>query len=356
MSTTENPLIAARPKAKLYYLPRGVPSLPLRVSTALYDLSTNDYVYISSSGLRGGINHPSNHPIVVDGVERHIPFRIAVWLNRFLSRRLDLLFWVDGLCAPEFEFKTITDRHDGVMDIIRHASDIWCLVAEPRSLLLTKKIVNTLELAYCHWLDACAFVGVEMEQPLHTLTTQQKMSIAEWLRKSLPEDLAKIDEYMWWEIENIFHSSYWSSVKCIADIVVGQKVWMLYGGRRMSLTLYMGAFRAFTYLRHEATTRLKPSTTKGWEMAVALYTMRCFNKKWQKVDLRHLLQITRLCVDARGDPRDVINAMAALCMPRERRIELFHNKYLRTQGTIQDVFIEVARYIIGDRQDLSIWD
>ncbi|TRX88242.1 hypothetical protein FHL15_010867 [Xylaria flabelliformis] len=350
VSTIENPVVAPGPSATLYWLPRADPHLPIRVYSRPSDLSTCTYVYISSCGLSKG----AKLRIFVDDEERHVPARIALWLFRILDVEEEAMFWADGLCQPESKFRTLTARQDGVIDIIRYAHEVWCLIGEPRSPELGEKVCDALGSASRHWKDACASVGAKIEQPLYTLTAQQKMGIAEWLRRSGSEDLEKIDESMWGEIVNMFDSAYWNSVECIAELVVGRSVWTLWGRRCISLENYMSAFRALTYFRlDEETVPLRPSTTRAWKMAVAIHAVRYFNKTWHKVDLRHLLQLTRFCPFVRAELRDIIIAMAGLCMPKESRIERFENKYLKS---IQDVFVATARYIVYERQDLSIWD
>ncbi|KAI0197192.1 hypothetical protein EV127DRAFT_403314 [Xylaria flabelliformis] len=342
------------PSATLYWLPRANPFQPIRVYSQPRDLSTCTYVYISSCGL----SKDTNIRIFVDDEERHVPARIALWLFRVLQANEEAMFWADGLCRPEpeSESRTLTERQDGVIDIIRYAYEVWCLIGEPRDPNLGDEIHKILDSASRHWNDACASVGAKIGQPLYILTAQQKMDIAEWLLTYGSKDLEKIDWSMWGEIESMFSSAYWNSIECIAELVVGRAVWMLWGRGRICLENYIGAFRALTYFHLEQTALLRPSGTRGWKMAVAIHVVRYFKRTWHKVDLRHLLQLTRFCVFTRAESRDVINAMAGLCMPKERRIEQFDNKYLSTEGSIQDVFIATARYIVCERQDLSIWD
>ncbi|KAI1753262.1 hypothetical protein F4782DRAFT_529582 [Xylaria castorea] len=228
-------------EARFYFWPPSPkvpsPNDPIRLVSRVCSLTAYRYIYISSSGF----NHNTTVTIFVDGKERKITEALAVIL-RVMSGGLRVAFWADGLY--ELAQTGLTHRYAELNLIIEHAYKTWCMLGSPRS---------------------AASAG-------------KRIKISERLRISGSEALERIEKSTWVEIEAMFSSPYWSSVECIAELVLSRAVNLLWGAAGTDFESYIGAFRALTYLRYEKIP-LKPSSATGGKMAVAMHMERPPNAK-----------------------------------------------------------------------------
>ncbi|KAI0457145.1 hypothetical protein F5B21DRAFT_501841 [Xylaria acuta] len=347
--------VASAPEARLYYLLPGDPGAQIQLVSEVCLLDATTYLYISFRGLDAYMTAI----ISVDGEEKYFPEAHAVFLRGIVcsaAGRLgpDIMFWADGLDELTWE-ELMDDRQHNPPGIIEHSIETCCVLGAPQSAASAEKAVDTLNCARGHWNDACASVGATTDGSLFHLTVQQKLGISKWLRDHGSEDLEKTDESVWAGIEAIFLSAYWNSVECIAEIVLSRDVRMIWGDYYMTYETYICAFRALTYLRHEKIP-LKPCSVMGWQVAIACCNMRYVHQQSGGVDLRRMLQIARLCPSASNlHPKVMIATMLSFSKPWGR-CPIPPSITFSSVASVEQFFIDTARYIILDRQDLSIWD
>ncbi|RYC55876.1 hypothetical protein CHU98_g10328 [Xylaria longipes] len=299
------------PEDVLYYLPPGTPYAPIRLTSQVCNLTTQSYKYISF----GGSRYNRTVAISLDNEEKSISEPFANLLRGVMSTGWDMFFWVDGLHQLDPE-----DRDRKLRNLIRFADNTWCMLGTPRS----------------------------------TAVTAKKMGIAGALRNALSQGVRRIDEPMWADIEAMFGSTYWCSIHCIAEVALGHRVAMRWGDWGIDFRDYISAFRALTYLRHEEIP-LKPCSTVGWQVAVNSSILKYMVRRCAKLDFRHSLHIARLCPSASAmNPIDMICVMDSISTPWRKAPSPSPDHAILM--SVRQAFVEAARDIVLDRQDLSIWD
>ncbi|KAI8951474.1 hypothetical protein F4801DRAFT_290150 [Xylaria longipes] len=298
------------PEDVLYYLPPGTPYAPIRLTSQVCNLTTQSYKYISF----GGSRYNRTVAISLDNEEKSISEPFANLLRGVMSTGWDMFFWVDGLHQLDPE-----DRDRKLRNLIRFADNTWCMLGTPRSTAVTAK-----------------------------------MGIAGALRNALSQGVRRIDEPMWADIEAMFGSTYWCSIHCIAEVALGHRVAMRWGDWGIDFRDYISAFRALTYLRHEEIP-LKPCSTVGWQVAVNSSILKYMVRRCAKIDFRHSLHIARLCPSASAmNPIDMICVMDSISTPWRKAPSPSPDHAILM--SVRQAFVEAARDIVLDRQDLSIWD
>lgn len=126
----------------------------------------------------------------------------------------------------------------------------------------------------------------------------------------------------------------------------------MWGNTKVKLRTYFTALRALTYTRHPGMP-LKIRYDMRLQLAAAIPSARLMLERWNKIDLRRLLHLTRLFRPSNSlDAGEVLYAMTYI----STYWGIYPMPYPEPGRSLEQVFIETARHIVVDRQDLSIWD
>ncbi|KAI0491026.1 hypothetical protein F4859DRAFT_508816 [Xylaria cf. heliscus] len=276
----------------IHYLLPGDPDSQIRLKSIVCDLDKTTYIYISVGGAESG----TTVPVLVDGEPLDVREELAEFFRRCLRDGFDnILVWADDL--HWFEFDGLKYR--------------W------------------------HRTSQRTVIGIRLRPFVYT--AQQY-----------------IDQSMWAELKVLFFSPYWNSVEAVIDIIVGNQPSLFWGDTAIEWHMYINTLHVLTYIHHWGIPPELYSAT-GLSVALAIPTAKyMYHAMGGAVDLRRMLHVARLCPQTSAmSAADMVFTMLAMSS-RWRAWSPVPRRHLGM--SVQEAFIEIARFIVLDRKDLSIWD
>ncbi|KAI0433038.1 hypothetical protein F5Y09DRAFT_339035 [Xylaria sp. FL1042] len=184
-------------------------------------------------------------------------------------------------------------------------------------------------------------------QIIDLLSGQIRVGLECWDPPRVPGK-RNIIEKMCETIVAIFNSLYWTSNKCIIDIVPSKKTLLCCGVHIIDLADCIRGAQALLIMP-KMRQRLRES--KGFFVATDVYNLgRDFQKK-RTIRLDGLLRTARMC--SFTDPRQLVWDMVPLCRPRESFPA--PSPSIDVTASVHQVFLEAATFIVLDSQSLKMW-
>ncbi|KAI0880474.1 uncharacterized protein GGS22DRAFT_174957 [Annulohypoxylon maeteangense] len=358
MASSSNPfstlLTRDAPTARLAILqPAEDQDAPIELTLTEAVLKDTSYECISYD--RSASAADTTETVSVDGVSQAIPKHLADALRTFRRKERPRTLWADvlaGRTPAELSAQAGTQRA-----VLEGAERTLCWLGADKGLSTTKAFATIAEMGR-RFEDACRSVGLGPDDRLSAATMQQMEGLRGSLINSGAGDLNSFDFGIWDEIYDVFGASYWSSVQAVADIVLARAPVVVCGRSNIRWSSYIAASRAMPlYQAKFFGVPMLPSVFKGFEIANQIEIAERRRRLGESIELLPMVQTARDC--GPRDVRESVFSMLLIATP-SRRVE-HHNAGPQPLPTIdygktpQQVFTEMARYSVLERQDLMLW-
>ncbi|KAJ8104883.1 hypothetical protein ONZ43_g7646 [Nemania bipapillata] len=340
-----------RGKSRLAVLePSDEQNAPIKLRLIDADLNDTSYECISYDRAK----NDNIIKISVDDEDYEIPEALESALRTFRRKEKPRTLWADLLVGRTAEERS--REATAIRQILVNADKTLCWLGPGNE--VTSRAFDAIHNMANHWNQACVQVNLSQDVGLARFTIEQMNAIrANFLAVDFPS-LAGFDFDIWNEIYAIFGSPYWSSVQSIPEIVLAEAPVVVCGRSNIRWPNYVGASRAFPILHGKyQKVPFLPTVMKGFTKSSAIEVAERRRRLGQTLQLFPMIQTAR--DGAAQDPRDYIFSMIPLSTPSERA-GIYNSApppppAIDYSKSVQDVFIDAARYIVLDRQDLLLW-
>ncbi|KAI0121956.1 hypothetical protein F4814DRAFT_445907 [Daldinia grandis] len=293
--------------------------------------------------------------VSIDGEHRDIPHRLESALRIFRRKERQRTIWADVLVSRTAEERSA--QVDVQRFILGNAERTLCWLGPDNGESTTKAFGTLHEMARRFW-EACQQVGIGPDMRLSQATVQQMTGIRDRLFDCPYNDLDSFNFRHWDNIYDIFGSKYWRSVQSIAEIVLAKAPIIVCGRSNILWDTYIAATRAMPYFQLKFfQVPLLPHVLKGFQISNEIEIAVRKKRLGEAIELLPMIQTARGC-DPK-DPRESIFSMLPIATPSGRT--RYHGAGAQPLPTIdhsktaQQLFTEVARYSILERQDFMLW-
>ncbi|KAF3059947.1 putative het domain protein [Daldinia childiae] len=293
--------------------------------------------------------------ISIDGQDQDIPHHLESALRIFRRKERQRTVWADVLVSRTAEERSA--QADVQRFILGNAERTLCWLGPDNGESTTKAFQTIHEMAR-RFSEACQQVGIGRDMRLSQATPRQMTEIRDRLFSCPYNDLDSFNFRHWDNIYDIFGSKYWCSVQSIADIVLAKAPIVICGRSNISWDAYIAATRAMPYFQVKFfQVPLLPHVLKGFQISNETEIAARKKRLGEAIELLPMVQTARGC-DFK-DPRENVFSMLHVATPSGRT--RYHGAgaqplpKIDRSKTAQQVFTEVARYSILERQDLMLW-
>ncbi|KAI1750012.1 hypothetical protein F4782DRAFT_511015, partial [Xylaria castorea] len=323
---------------------------PIKLTLVDADLQDTSYECISYERAKNA----NIVKISVNNEDYEIPQALEGALRTFRRKEKPRTLWADLLVGRTAEERSSQATMMG--QILENADKTLCWLGPQKE--LTSRAFDIVHDMANRWTQACLHVNLSQDVGLARVTTKQMDGIREKLNEPEFAGLAGLDFKIWNELYDIFGSSYWSSVHCIPEIVLAKAVVIVCGRSNIRWPNYVGASRTLPFLQAKyQQVPLLPSVMKAFTITGSIEIAERRRRLGNSIELFPMIQTARDC--EAQDPRDYIFSMIPISTP-SLRLES-HNAgpqplpRIDYSKSIQEVFMDAARYIVLERQDLLLW-
>ncbi|RYP15876.1 hypothetical protein DL767_010270 [Monosporascus sp. MG133] len=312
--------------------------------------------------------------VSVDGEDQPIPKALESALRMFRRKEKPRTLWADLLVGRTVEERS--RQAAAQRRILENADKTLCWLGPDRG-ESTVAAFETIREMTRRFGAACREVGVSPDANLSLTTMQQMEGLRRLLHDCPSGDLRSFDLAHWRAIYDVFSAAYWACARCVPEIVLARCAVVVQGRGNVRWHDYVGASRAlgFFHARFFEGVPLPPDAMKGLDVANHIELAERRRRLGETIELLPMIQTARECSRSAGgitagdkakggrrrhaDPRENVFAMVPIATPSGRVRN--HDAGPQPLPTIdyaksaQQVFVEAARYIVLERQDLLLW-
>ncbi|RYO75166.1 hypothetical protein DL764_010560 [Monosporascus ibericus] len=343
---------------------------PIKLTLAWSNLKETSYECISYDRTE----EADTVAVSVDGEDQPIPKALESALRTFRRKEKPRTLWADLLVGRTVEERS--RQAAAQRRILENADKTLCWLGPDRG-ESTVAVFETIREMARRFGAACREVGVSPDANL-SLTTMQQMAGLRWRLHDCPsDDLRSFDFAHWHAIYDVFSAAYWACPRCVPEIVLARCAVVVQGRGNVRWHDYVGASRAlgFFHARFFEGVPLPPHAANGLNVANQIELAERRRRLGETIELLPMIQTARECSRSAGgirtkdsgrgrrrrraDPRENVFAMIPIATPSGRVRS--HNAGPQPLPSIdyaksaQQVFVEAARYIVLERQDLLLW-
>ncbi|KAI8958433.1 hypothetical protein F5Y11DRAFT_336184 [Daldinia sp. FL1419] len=294
--------------------------------------------------------------ISIDGQDRDIPHQLENALRTFRRKDRERIVWADVFLGRTLEERAAQAELQRF--ILGNAQRTLCWLGPGNGEFTTKAFGIIREMARRFW-EGCRLVGIGHEMRPSQATPEQMTGIKSHLSNCPYNDLDSFNFRLWDTIYDIFGSGYWCSLPSIGDIVLAKAPIVVCGKSNTPWDEYIAAIRAAPYFQAKFfRVPFLPHVLQGFRLAHDIEIAARRKRLGQPVELLPMIQTAREC-EAK-DPRETVFAMLHVSTPSAR--VWYHRAGVQPlpkvdySKTVQQLYAEVARYSIHERQDFMLWD
>ncbi|KAI8630235.1 hypothetical protein F5Y19DRAFT_484120 [Xylariaceae sp. FL1651] len=330
--------------------PSDDPNAPIKLTLINADLKDTLYECISydRSGTADAVI------VVVDGTEHEIPRALESALRTFRRKDKPRTLWADVLVARTAEERS---KHaTEIRQILENAQKTLCWLGPGKD--STVKAFDTIHDMANRWSQACLHADISQDTGLGRVSLEKLDSLKKKLNDCPYGDLNSSDFSVWKDIYDVFSSSYWRSIQCIAEIVLAKLAIVVCGRSNIRWHNYVGASRALPFFQTKFfRVPLLPHVQRSLVVSNAIEIAERRHRLGNTLELFPMMQTARDC--GASDPRDYVFSIVPISTPSDRvKCHTAGPQPLPAidySKSIQQVFIEAARYVVLERQDLMLW-
>jgi hypothetical protein len=239
-------------------------------------------------------------------------------------------------------------------EVVQNALAVICFL-DVGNELSTKAYAVLQTLA--NWWNQAA-LAADFPSRLSQATQRNMEDVQMSLRLRKISEIQLPDARLWREIENTLSSPYFKSIGALSDIVLGKQVLLRSGAASISFDNLNKALLGLILILPMAGKQVSESVRKSFGLIGSIDVSVKRKKKGNTLEM--LPMIHSACGGTTtDDPREFVFAILPVVTPSLRNTKLGKKpEPLPTADytkTVEQVFIEAGKYIIGDRQDLFLW-
>ncbi|KAI1300834.1 hypothetical protein F5Y03DRAFT_408189 [Xylaria venustula] len=317
---------------------------PISLTLVHVDLQDTYYECISYDRVR----NTSIAKVSINGEDYEIPQVLESALRNFRCKEKPRTLWADLLAG-----RTAEERggHTATMRKILENADKTLYWLGPERELTSRAFDMIHDMANQY---RQASVQVDLSQGPHPIypTKEHRDGIEAKLKEMKFTDLVGRYGGTWNELHNIFGLSHWRSVQCIAEIVLANSPVIVCGSRTIRWPNFVDGVRAL-----ECSKLKYNMQTWAYSAINQIDILRGYRRVKKPLELDHLLKSAQYF--EAHDPRDYVFSMIMIS-EHSWRVKC-HNAGpqplppINYTKSTQEVFIDAARHIVLERQDLMIW-
>jgi len=295
----------------------------------------------------------SNVDITVDGHDMAIQEPLESALRALRRTDVSRLLWADlliGRSAAERNQQALATKQ-----IVENAAStiVWL---GPSNGPHTKEAFDILQTMANRYRQACLHSG--FPHILSRATATQMMGLQNHLRSRPLDELQPNNMAAWKTVEEILSTSYFKSLQAIAEIILAKHVFIISGTSKLDWEDYIYACRGSLFIMAQQMHRnISEAQKRGFELISSIEVAERRRRQGEPIELLPMIQSSR--DRESSDPREFVFAMLPIVDPSGRTKNPGGKKEtlpeIDYEKTTAQVFIEAARYIIHERQDLLLW-
>jgi hypothetical protein len=290
--------------------------------------------------------------VFVDGQPMPIPLPLEQALRRFRHASKPVLLWADLLTGDSSQERS---KQALVMkEVVQNALAVTCFLGAGNE--LSTKAYAVLQTLANWWGQAAlaAKFPSRLSQATHRNIEDVKRSL---LSRNIFE-IQLSDQRLWREIEHTLSSPYFKSTGALTDIVLGKQVLIRSGAASMSFDNFNKALLGLMLLLPMARKEVSEPVRESFELIGSIDVSVKRKKKGDTLEMLPMIQ-SACQGTTTDDPREFVFAILPVVTPSLRTTAQGRKpEPLPTADytkTVDQVFIEASKYIVGDRQDLLLW-
>ena len=287
--------------------------------------------------------------LIVDGQPMPTPLPLEQALRCFCHATEPVLVWADLLTGDSPQDRS---KQALVMkEVVENALAVTCFLDAGNE--LSTKAYAVLQTVANWWNQAALTFDFPNRLSLVTHRNIEDMRASLYSRDVFEIQLS--DARLWREIENTLSAPYFKSTGALADIILGKQVLLRSGEASISWDNLNKASRALMFVLPMAGKEVSEAVKKSFEL---IGSIDISVQRRRKGDTLEMLPMVRSACrgTTTADPREFVFAILPVITPSNRTTALGRKpEPLPTADytkTVDQVFIEAGKYIIGDRQDL----
>ena len=290
--------------------------------------------------------------VTVDGQPMPIPIPLEQALRCLRHATEPVLLWADLLTgdSPQERSKQAL----AMKEVVQNALAVTCFLSGGNE--LSTKAYAVLQTLANWWTQAALTAKFPSKLTMATHRNMDDMRTSLCSRNMA--DIQISDQRLWREIENILSSPYFKYTGAQTDIVLGKQVLFRSGAATISWDDLNKALRALLFVLPVTGKEVPESVQDSFKLLSSIDVSVQRRKKGESLELLPMIQ-SACQGTVTADPREFVFAILPVVTPSERTKilgrkpePLFTADYTKT---VDQVFTEAAKYIIGERQDLFLW-
>lgn len=286
--------------------------------------------------------------ITVDGKQMPIPLPLEHALRSFRHTDNPSILWADLLTGSSIQERS---KQALVMkEVVQNARTVNCFLTEGTQ--RSPEVYSVLQTLANWWRQA----AYEANFPAKTsMATHQNMEDMRGLLFSRNlDDIRLEDAQLWEEAHQVLASSYFMSTQAITDTILGKEVVLRSGNSTMSWDDFYRAMRAILFILPVAEKEIPASLVESFQVVASLDVSVQRHKRGETLELMPMIQTAR-DGSTSADPREFVFSMLPVVTPSARTKIPQPLPVVDYNKTTEQVFLEAAKYIIHERQDLLLW-
>ncbi|TGJ84082.1 hypothetical protein E0Z10_g4673 [Xylaria hypoxylon] len=331
--------------------PSDEQNAPIKLTLVDADLKDTSYECISYERAKNA----TTVKISVNDEDHEIPEALESALRTFRRKEKPRTLWADILVGRTAE-ERITEGTT-IRQILENADKTLCWLGPEKE--LSSRAFDIVHEMANRWNQACLHVDLSRDVSISRATMQQMDGIRAEIRGSAFPAITGLDFFKIWDaLYDVFGSAYFRSVQCIPEIVLAKEAFVVCGRSNIRWSNYVGATRALAILQaRHVKVPLLPHVLKALLCINSIEIAERRRRLGDALELFPMIQSARDC--GADDPRDYVFSMIPLSTSSAR--VTFHSAgpqplpRVDYSKSVQDVFIDAARYTVLERQDLIIW-
>jgi hypothetical protein len=290
--------------------------------------------------------------VIVDGQPIPIPLPLEQALRCFRHPTEPVLLWADLLTGDRPQERS--KQALVTKEVVENALAVTCFLGAGSE--LSTKAYAVLQTVANWWSQAA--LSADFPSRLSQATHRNIEDVRASLRSRNLSDIQLSDHRLWQEIEHTLSSPYFKSTGALADVILGKQVLIRSGTASISWDNLNKASRGLLFVLPMTGRGVSEKIAKGFELVGGIDVSVQRKKTGDTLELLPMINsASRETVTA--DPREFVFAVLPVVTPSLRTTAMGRQpEHLPTTDyakPVDQVFIEAAKYIIGDRQDLLLW-
>lgn len=300
---------------------------------------------------RSGQSDMDNVSIKVAGEPTDISRHLETALLQLRDRNTARILWADLLAGNTVEKRSTQAATTKVVISNADKVIIWLGPGNKQSAVA----FDIIQIMANRWQQACLHTG--FPRNLARATAQQMIGLQQHLFSKPPDDLQGTNKDAWKEIERLLTSSYFKSAQAIPEVLLAKKIVVRCGTSTMDYHDLVRSSRAIIFfMARQLELPVSEELMKAMALVHSLDTAQRRKSEGETLELLPMIHSARKC--STSDPREIVFSMLPIINPSARQPDKTKAEpppVADYSKSVIEVFVDAARYIVHERQDLLLW-